>query len=256
MGALMLASTARSDAGLVRENNEDTVFVSPRVVAVADGVGGAAAGEVASAVAVDQVIHMDKCRLTEPLEAALDRAVRAANDTVGFVAACRPRLAGMGTTLTAVAIENERYAIAHVGDSRAYLRRAGRVVQLTRDDSYVQELLDAGQIDAAAARTHPQRSVVTKALDGGAGREATVTSETAREGDRLLLCSDGLSDLVDDDELAAALALPSREEAADALVERALLAGGRDNVSVVVADVVPRSGPHSGWLSAIAADTP
>ncbi len=248
--ALALAAVARTDRGLVRSVNEDCVFASPRMAVVADGVGGSAAGEVASAVAMNELILMDKSRLSGPLDEALADAVRSANASVGFVAEAQPPMAGMSTTLTAVALGPEGFAIANVGDSRAYLLRGGELAQLTRDDSYVQELIDAGALYPAEARSHPQRSVVLAALDGDPGRAPTLGELTALRGDRLLLCSDGLTDFVEETEIAVALALASREESAQQLLELALGAGGRDNISVVVADVVEGTEPLQGWLPA------
>jgi protein phosphatase len=155
----------------------------------------------------------------------------------------------MSTTLTAIALSEDEYAIANIGDSRTYLFRDARLTQLTRDDSYVQELIDSGDLTSTAARRHPQRSVVLEALDGDARRSPTVRTARARVGDRLLLCSDGLSDFVADDLLEAALSMPSRDRCADRLVELALAAGGRDNVSVIVADVVAARDGATGWAS-------
>jgi serine/threonine protein phosphatase PrpC len=248
MPALALACAARTDPGRVRAHNEDAVFAGPRMAAVADGVGGAAAGEVASHVVINALVALDKSWLDGSLEEALAEAVAHGNQTVSFVAACRPETAGMATTLAAVALDDDgRYVLASVGDSRAYLLREGRLSQLTRDDSWVQELLDAGLITPAEARVHPQRSVVLKALDGDPEHRPAISVEAARPDDRLLLCSDGLSDLVAEPDLAAALRVPDREAAADRLVTLALTAGGRDNISVVVADVVPRRDPADAW---------
>jgi serine/threonine protein phosphatase PrpC len=238
---------ARTDVGRVRSHNEDRVYASPRIVAVADGVGGRAAGEVASFAAIDEVIALDKRRLSAPLEEALARAVESGNERIGFVASCRPRMTGMSTTLTAVGLDGERYSIANIGDSRAYLLRGGRLTRLTRDDSYVQELIDAGALTEDAAREHPQRSVVLAALDGEPGRRPRISAERARLGDRLLLCSDGISDLVDDPEIHAALSIPSAQQAAETLIEHALTAGGSDNASAVIADVVALADPSEGW---------
>jgi PPM family protein phosphatase len=243
---LALRYAVRSDLGR-RPNNEDAVFASPRVVAVADGVGGSAAGEVASRTVIDAVAHMDKCRLSDPVDSALRAAVASGNDAIGFLASCRPLLAGMSTTLTAIALAEDEYAIANIGDSRTYLFRDARLTQLTRDDSYVQELIDSGDLTTAAARHHPQRSIVLEALDGDARRSPSVRTARAQVGDRLLLCSDGLSDMVEDDALEAALSIPSRDQCADRLVELALAAGGRDNVSVIVADVVVARDGATGW---------
>lgn len=248
---LSMRCTARSDVGR-RANNEDAVFASPRLVAIADGVGGAVAGEVASRLAINEMASLEKRRLVDELAIELREAVLNANATLGFVISCRPELAGMGTTLTAVALSNEgQYLIANVGDSRTYLFRDGHLRRLTRDHSLVQMLIDRGAITPEEARDHPQRSVVLEALDGTERTPPTVTDCQARRGDRLLLCSDGVSDFVSDSEMAGALANRSRDLAVAQLVDLALEAGGRDNISAVIADVVPQADPARGWLDAL-----
>jgi PPM family protein phosphatase len=247
MTALALESAVRSDVGPVRDNNEDAVYASPRLAAVADGVGGAVAGEVASRAAIDALVALDNRRLDVPLPEALRSAIADGNERIGFIAACRPRTAGMSTTVTAVALGDEGYAVANVGDSRAYLLRDDALRPLTRDDSLVQRMLDAGAITPEEARRHPQRSFVVESLDGDPQRTPPpVATLRARPGDRLLLCSDGLTDFVDEEPIAAALRIADRGECAQRLVDLALAAGARDNVSVVVADVVARGGP-SAW---------
>ena len=243
---LTLHSALRTDVGR-RDNNEDSLFASPRLAVVADGVGGASSGEVASRMVVDALIALDKRRLGEPLAAELRQSVLEANQRLRFVISCRPQHAGMASTLTTVALSDEgHYLVANIGDSRTYLLRAGRLRQLTRDQSLVQALLDQGAITTAQAREHPHRSVVLEALDGGHA-EPQITVVAARAGDRLLLCSDGLSDVVTDEQIAALLAAADRDEAARRLVGAALDSGGRDNVSVVVADVLPTDDPGQGW---------
>jgi serine/threonine protein phosphatase PrpC len=244
---LSLHCAARSDVGLVRANNEDAVFASPRLAAVADGVGGAAAGEIASRAVIDALAHLDKCRLSEPLDVALAAAVAEGNASVGFIAGCRPAMAGMSTTLTAVALGDDGYVIANVGDSRSYLLRDGALTPLTRDDSFVQLMVDSGHLTAAQAASHPNRSLVLEALDGDGARRPTVTTREARLGDRLLLCSDGLTDFVSETAVADALNEGSPAQCAERLVALALAAGGRDNVSAVVADVVVRREASAGW---------
>jgi PPM family protein phosphatase len=240
MTALAFDCAVKSDPG-PRPNNEDACFSSPRLAAVADGVGGAAAGEVASQAVINALIHLDKCRLDRPLEEAIVESVAWGNQSVGFIAECRPQMAGMSTTLTAVALDDDgRYLVANVGDSRTYLLRDGGLRQLTRDESLVQELIESGAITAEQARGHRMRSVVARVLDGSAEVEPALTAVAARSGDRLLLCSDGLSDFVDDEAIAGALRELPRAEAAERLIELALAAGARDNVSVVVADVLER----------------
>jgi len=250
VSALTLEAATRTDTGPVRANNEDAVFAGPRLVAVADGVGGAAAGEVASRLAIDAVAHLAGTRLDTPLDDALADAVATANETIGFVAECRPLMAGMSTTLTAVALADDgAYVVANVGDSRTYLLRDGALTRLSRDDSLVQLLVDRGDATPAEARVHPQRSLVLEALNGRPRERVGLRRVRARGGDRLLLCSDGLSDMVDDDAIADALREPSREACAERLVALALAAGGRDNVSVVVADVVERRGSAAAWAA-------
>ena len=247
MSGLMLECAVRSHVGRVRANNEDAVFASPRMAAVADGVGGSAAGEVASRLVIGALEHLDKCRLEGTVEDALQAAIARGNDTIAFIAEQRPATTGMSTTLTAVALDDSGYVLANVGDSRTYLLRDGDLRRLTRDDTLVQLLIDSNDLTPAQARAHPQRSVVLEALDGDPQRTPTMTRLTAQLGDRLLLCSDGLSDMVSDDDIAVALLLPSRDACADELIELALRAGGRDNVSAIVADVTQRDDPSSAW---------
>jgi len=246
--ALTLEAAVRTDTGPVRANNEDSVYASPRLVAVADGVGGAVAGEVASRAVIDALVALDKCRLDGRLEDAFADAVASGNERVGFIAECRPRMSGMSTTLTAVALGHDRYVLANIGDSRTYLLRDGRLERLSRDDTLVQALVDSGRLSAGDARRHPQRSLVLEALDGSPRRRAALRTFPARAGDRLLLCSDGLSDVLDDATIAASLRqIGAREACARRLVDMALAAGARDNVSVVVADVAPRRDPAAAW---------
>jgi protein phosphatase len=246
MTGLTLECSARSDVGR-RPNNEDAVFASPRLAAVADGVGGAAAGEVASRTLINALVHVDKCRLEGRLEDALAQGIARGNETIGFIARCHPAMAGMSTTVTAVALGDEGCVVANVGDSRTYLLREGALTQLTRDDSWVQLMLDSGELTPEEARDHPRRSLVLAALDGEAGRDPALTTFEARPGDRLLLCSDGLSDVVDDAAIEATLRIPERAACAARLIELALAAGGRDNVSAVVADIARRRDPTTAW---------
>jgi len=231
----------------VRRGNEDAVLGTCRLAAVADGVGGHVAGEVASRVVIGELASFEKRWLEDALPEALGRAVVAGNERLAFVAECRPQLRGMGTTLTAAAVDGETLTVANIGDSRTYLFRAGELTQLTRDDSLVQELIDSGEILPGQARDHPRSSVVLRALDGDSERRPTITTGTAHVGDRLLLCSDGLSDLVEECTLAEALGIGSREACAERLIALALDAGGRDNVTVVVADLLPLVERDSGW---------
>lgn len=251
MSALILQPTVLSEVGR-RGNNEDAAFGSPRLLAVADGVGGAAAGERASRAAIMKLVSLDKRRLVNSLETELTDAIADANDLISFATFAEPRHAGMATTLTAVAMSNDgRYLVANVGDSRTYLFRDGRLSQLTRDDSLVQELIDQGDITEREARAHPQRSVVLSVLDGGDQKLLGLRAVDARVGDRLLLCSDGITDYLADEELAALLEFDDADAAVRGLVDAALASGSRDNVTAVIADVVAREHPDDGWLEAL-----
>lgn len=253
MAVLMLAPTVLSEVGL-RRNNEDATFASSRLVAVADGVGGAAAGELASNAAIMKMAALDQRRLVNGLEDELTDAVADANDLISFATVYEPRHAGMATTLTAVAMANDgRYLIANVGDSRTYLFRDGRLSQLTRDDSLVQELIDQGDLTESEARGHPQRSVVLKALNGEDQRPVALRVVDAQVGDRLLLCSDGVTDYLSDGQLAGFLRHVDAGAAARQLVDAALAHGSRDNVTAVIADVVACGDPGEGWLDALPA---
>jgi PPM family protein phosphatase len=253
MPALMMRPALATEAG-PRPDNEDSAYASARLAAVADGVGGATAGEIASALAINKLISLDKRRLEGSLAGELGAAVADANAAIEFVVEYDPALAGLGTTLTAVALSNEgEYLLANVGDSRTYLLRDGRLRRLTHDQSLVQLLIDSGAIDEAEARRHPQRSVVLEALDGVERELPPVKRLGARRGDRLLLCSDGVSDYLRDEELARALAGRDAAEAVAEVVRLALARGARDNVTAIVADVVPRTDPGDGWLGPLPA---
>lgn len=235
---LALSPTARSHVGLVRAGNEDAWFAGRRLCAVADGVGGAVAGEIASRTIVDALAPLDAVDPGLDLVGVLHEAIADANARLAERVAADPELAGMGTTLTAVLIAGRRFGLVNVGDSRTYLVRGGAVTQLTRDDSFVQLLVDEGHITPEQAETHPQRSLVLQALTGREIAEPAISVHEARPDDRFLLCSDGLTDLVPLELLAATLRIRDRERCADRLLELALEAGGRDNITVVVADVV------------------
>jgi serine/threonine protein phosphatase PrpC len=233
-----------------RENNEDAAFASPRLAAVADGVGGATSGEVASRLAIDKIISLDKRRLEHPLREELTTAVADANAVIEFVISYDPKLTGMGTTLTAVALSNEgEYLVANVGDSRTYLHRDGRLRRLTRDQSLVQMLIDRGALTEEDARRHPQRSVVLEALDGVKRPLPPVQRVRACLGDRLLLCSDGVTDYVSDRDIEQELRIQDAGVAVRRIARLALEHGGRDNVTAIVADVVKRANARDGWLN-------
>lgn len=226
---------SRTDVGCVREHNEDSLVVAPPLYVVCDGMGGHAAGEVASEIAVDVIAeraprHPDAEALGRAVEEANLAIVRAAREGVGRE--------GMGTTCTAAMLENERLVIAQVGDSRAYLLHKGRLQQLTRDHSLMTDLIEAGKITPEEARVHPQRSVITRALGSDPRTTPDLFEINVETGDRLLLCSDGLSGMVEDDEIESLMArTPDPQRCAALLVNEAIAHGGYDNVTVVVADV-------------------
>jgi PPM family protein phosphatase len=237
--SLILRSLAVTDPGLVRPNNEDVAFAGARLIAVADGMGGAPAGEVASEIVITTLAPVEGSAPGQDPTAPLLAAIGTANHRIRDVADADPANEGMGTTVTAMLLSGRHLAVAHVGDSRGYLLRGTELRRLTRDDTYVQALVDQGGLTPAEARQHPQRSLVTRAVQG---RPLEPTSDvlTAEPGDRLLLCSDGLSDVVEDDAIGQVLgAYPDREQCAEQLIKLAHQAGAPDNVTLVVADVVP-----------------
>ena len=234
---LLLRYAARSDRGLVRTNNEDSVYAGARLLALADGMGGHAAGEVASQLVIAALAHLDDDEPGGDLLAKLDTAVRAGNSAIAAQVEMEPDLEGMGTTLTAILFAGNHIGLVHIGDSRGYLLRDGELTQITKDDTFVQTLVDEGRISREEAHSHPQRSLIMRALTGHEV-EPTLTMREARPGDRYLLCSDGLSDPVSDETILSALQIPDVAESAYRLIELALRGGGPDNVTVVVADVV------------------
>ena len=234
---LVLRYAARSDRGLVRQNNQDSVYAGPRLLALADGMGGHAAGEVASKVVIAALAPLDDEDPGGDLLNDLGEAIEQGNAAISELVGGDPDLDGMGTTLTAVLFAGSKLGLAHVGDSRAYLLRGNAFTQITHDDTFVQSLLDEGRITAEEAASHPQRSLLLKALTGRE-IEPSLAVREARAGDRYLLCSDGLSGVVSDETLAEALRIPDPQECADRLIELALKGGGPDNVTVIVADVV------------------
>ncbi|HEU4539887.1 MAG TPA: PP2C family serine/threonine-protein phosphatase [Jiangellaceae bacterium] len=242
--ALILRSVARSDVGLVREGNEDSGYAGPRLLAVADGMGGHAAGEVASSATIDELVHVENGVGERDALETLNAAVVAANDRIRQLVLDDPRREGMGTTLTALLWTGADIRLAHIGDSRAYLLRDGELRQLTHDHTFVQTLVDEGRISASEANIHPARSLILKALDGKPDPEPDLDVLEVRPGDRLLVCSDGLSGVVSNETLRDTL-MSRRDlgQAADALVELAMRGGAPDNVTVVVADVVETASP-------------
>jgi PPM family protein phosphatase len=234
---LTLKYAVRSDRGLVRNNNEDSVYAGPRLLAVADGMGGHAGGEVASKIVIGTLEELDEDRPIADLITALRNTVDDATAALAQAVADNRELSGMGTTLTAIRFAGSRIALVHVGDSRAYLMRGGQLSQITHDDTYVQSLVDSGKLTAEEASHHPRRSMILRALDGS-DVDPDISIREARLGDRYLLCSDGLSDVVTASTLLEALSTGTPKECADRLIELALRGGGPDNVTCIVADVV------------------
>ena len=239
---LALRSAARSDVGLVRSGNEDSGYAGDSLLVVADGMGGHAAGELASATAIATMSETETAGIAdnEALE-RLSEAVTIAGERIADLVAAHPEWAGMGTTLTALAWlggDPARVAVLHVGDSRAYLLRDGEFTQITRDHTYVQTLIDSGRISPEEAAVHPRRNLLMRAIDGVHTAEPDVSVREARVHDRFLVCSDGLSGYVSDDDIHRLLELADPTAAVTALVDAALEAGAPDNVTCVVADVV------------------
>lgn len=230
-----LSFGSRTDVGHVRDHNEDSLIVVPPLFAVADGMGGHEAGEVASELTIKT---LEELAPDHPDAQALERAVEAANLNVLRAPSDGIGREGMGTTLTAAMVEGERLLIAQVGDSRAYLLHEGELQQLTRDHSLMMDLIEAGQITPEQARVHPNRSVITRAIGSDPNMKPDIYELNIASGDRLLLCSDGLSTMLEDDEIQSVMRhTPDPQQCASNLVDAALQAGGYDNVTVVVVDV-------------------
>lgn len=226
---------SRTEVGHVREHNEDSLTVLPPLFAVADGMGGHEAGEVASEITINTLNDLAP---TSADAEALERAVVAANLNVIKAPSQGIGREGMGTTLTAAILEKERLIIAQVGDSRAYLLHNGSLQQITRDHSLMADMIEAGQLTEAEARVHPNRSVITRAIGSDPHMQPDLYELNVETGDRLLLCSDGICGMIEDSEIASIMrGAPSAQACADQLVEAALNAGGFDNATAVVVDV-------------------
>ena len=231
-----LRFAVQSQIGL-RSNNEDAAYAGPRLLALADGMGGHAAGEVAAALAIRELIALDESPHSADLLVDLRRTFDRANDAIGSTVARDKATSGMGTTLTALLFHGSQVVLGHIGDSRAYLLRNGSLEQITRDDTFVQSLVDEGRLSPEEAATHPRRNMLLKVLTGQQIEPHFEIREVDR-GDRYLVCSDGLSDHVSDEEIAEVLQLPDPQQRPQQLIRLALRRGSQDNITCVVGDVV------------------
>jgi serine/threonine protein phosphatase PrpC len=231
---------ARTDVGLIRDGNEDSGYAGPNLLAVADGMGGAVAGELASAITIETVRQYDSADLDDPV-GVLSEAASTANGRILARIKADPRLDGMGTTLTAgVLYDDNVLGVIHIGDSRAYLLRDGELKQLTHDHTFVQSLVDEGKLTPQQAEHHPHRSLIIRVLDGHHDVQLDVDRIELQGGDWLLFCSDGLgnADIRDSMIASAMIEAETPEAAALELIRKALRAGSPDNVTCVVAEVV------------------
>lgn len=228
---------AVSDIGSMRKDNQDSGYAGTWLLAVCDGVGGAARGDLASATAIDELRLLDTRPTGDPLvevRAALSRA----HERIGQLVDAEPALSGTSTTAVVALFDGEQLSFGHLGDSRAYLLRGGEIRQLTRDHTFVQSLIDEGRLTEEAARTHPNRNLILRALDGVHDADPDLFGLILAVGDRVLICSDGASGVLEDAELSALLANGRPGEAAHEIVNASLEAGSTDNITCVVADVV------------------
>ena len=237
MTNLKLNFHTASDRGLVRDNNEDSAYAGPHLLLLADGMGGHAAGEIASQLMVEHMEHLDREPEGADTLALLGAAADDANASISDSVKEHPEQDGMGTTLTALMFDGENMGLIHVGDSRGYRLRDGELTQITEDDTFVQSLVNEGKLQPEDVSSHPQKSLILKAYTGRPV-EPYLELLPVKAGDRFMLCSDGLSDPVTHSTMESTLSEGTPEEAAARLIELALRSGGPDNVTVVVADVV------------------
>ena len=252
---LTLRYAAQSDRGLIRDLNQDSVYAGPRLLAVADGMGGMAAGDVASNIVIAAMAPLDEDVPGDALVDALRHAVGLANQHLRDTVDANPQLEGMGTTLTAVLFTGSKFGMVHIGDSRAYLLRKGEFAQITKDDTYVQMLVDEGRVSPEEASSHPQRSLLTRALDGR-DIDPEYSVRQVLKGDRYLICSDGLSGVVSADTIGQTMReIVDPQACVERLVQLALRGGGPDNITVVIADAtdadIVEQAPIVGGAAAI-----
>ncbi len=230
-----------SETGKVRKMNQDSCLTSPNLVVVADGMGGAAAGDLASAVVIHELSKVDGRYSGEETLEVMAGVLAKINDQVADLISTNIALLGMGSTLTGVMFSGDQYAVTNIGDSRTYLLRDGELTQLTHDHSFVQQLVDEQKISASEAEHHPHRSLLLKVINGQSQHEADFKLLDARLGDRLLICSDGLCGFVEDDQILELLSQEDPEKALSDLLQAAYEGDSSDNVSIIVSDVVEQS---------------
>jgi PPM family protein phosphatase len=239
---LQLKYVAHSEVGLIRKNNQDSGYASPHLLIVADGMGGAAAGDLASAVAIDTIRKIEAPKNGDQMLEVLADAIHDANAKIAELIESDVSLEGMGTTVTGAIFDGVELGLAHIGDSRAYLFRDGRLERLTHDHTWVQSLVDDGKISHSEAAMHPHRSLLLKVLNGQATNDPDLMMVPVKAGDRLMFCSDGVCGLIDDYVIEVALQIPDLDKAVQHLVVESLREGGIDNITVIVADVVESEG--------------
>ncbi|HET7682559.1 MAG TPA: protein phosphatase 2C domain-containing protein [Marmoricola sp.] len=254
-GALQLRFAAVSDVGRVRKDNQDSGYAGPHLLVIADGVGGAARGDVASSAAVEELKRLDRAPsdVGDDALGALAGAVHRAHDRLREIVRDHPDLDGTSTTISAGIFDGHDLGVVHVGDSRGYLLRGGRLEPLTTDHTLVQSLIEEGRITQEEARVHPHRNLILRAVDGVHEPEPDAHTVTLQDGDRLLFCSDGCSGVLDDDAMADILGAGELEAAAAELVRSALEAGSSDNVTVVLAEAVAADGAPAAAAQVVGA---
>lgn len=245
---------AHSEIGLVRKNNQDSGYVSPTMLMVADGMGGAAAGDLASAVAINELKASDGDFRGKDMLELVAGAISRANDQIADLVRADPSLDGMGTTVCGVLFDGDRCALANIGDSRGYLLREGVMRRITRDHSWVQTLVDDGRISEAEALVHPHRSLILRVLNGHPSNTPDLDWLDVEPGDRLLFCSDGLCGLVTDADIAQVLVDSDPERVLQRLIAMAHHEGGLDNITIVLADVVDGEGTTGTQVLGAAAE--
>jgi serine/threonine protein phosphatase PrpC len=255
MSAHFFETSARSAIGLVRQGNEDSAFASAQLIAVADGMGGHAAGEVASRIAVQVLQKLAPTLSAEDIdedsvEDLLMHSLHSIDAEIAAVTDEDVEKRGMGTTLTALLIRDSRIALLHVGDSRCYRLRGNTLEQLSNDHTVIQELLDQGAISEAEAAEHPQRSMLTHALRGDGDVTPLLQMYEIKKGDRYLLCSDGLSGILTDKEIKVGLKKSDKDEAIKFLNDATYINGAPDNVTILIADISDKSTTSSILLGA------